>query len=202
MEHWRHACYQDGGGYRLWDRKVKIMTNLLAQSGTAKSHSWKGVVLYVYILQNLWRISCGLFGFIFAIFNPALFHNFLFVILQICAFYWPAYEESSPRAKTVFCFLFSLSMLVKCLVCWHFPHSLWMNDLNSDICLISHQSWVFQLGKATFPSSNEAKMMRLKCFSFPAFSQQAFYFLFDTLNLLVLDLYQFLASLGFWFFSF
>lgn len=115
------------------------------------------------ISKQLWRLSCRLLSFIFALLDPASFHNFLFVILQICAFCWLACQESSPRAKTgVFILVLSQCLSSACIANvfpifyewvikkWHF--------------FISHQRWVFHLGKPAFPSYNETEMFLISNF--------------------------------------
>lgn len=152
---------------RLLNREVKIIIkkNLLVQIGTPKSCSCKGIMFFrsinfiVFIVvqrssrdlyiskQNQRRVSCGLLGFTFALFNPALFPDFLPVIFQIRAFCWSAGQESSPRAKAGVCFLvLSLSVLAKCLDCWHFSHILCMGDSRSDIYLYLTADEIFIWG--------------------------------------------------------
>lgn len=112
------------------------------------------------------------------------------IILQICAFCWLACQESLRQSKD-WCFhSCPFSVLIKCLHCRCFPNILWMSDKEVTFLYLSPKI-SFHLGKPAFQA-----LMRLKCSSFPAFSEQASYLFLWFVKLAVVFLY-FLVSLAF-----
>lgn len=120
------------------------------------------------------------------------FSLFLILLGFIIPFYYIAYlciplshsccslAKRAPQGKDGV-LLLVLSLLTGCLSStWciltfslHFMNE-WLKKWH---LLVSHQKWVFHLGKHTFPRPTEAEMMTPVHFPLPAFSGQAFYVL-------------------------